>query len=114
MSDCIFEKIINKEIPAEIVFENEKVLAFKDIMPQAKIHLLFIHKEKTLNINDMSLNKSEQLQELFNAIRIYTEKEKLDETGFRVVTNLGRDGGQTVFYTHLHVLGGEQLGKFGK
>jgi histidine triad (HIT) family protein len=109
----IFEKIINKEIPCELVFENDVVIAFKDINPQAKEHYLFIHKEKTLNINAMAFNNPEQLEQLFSAIAEFTKSNDLEKDGFRIVTNINRNGGQTVFYTHLHVLGGEALGQFG-
>lgn len=114
MSDVtIFEKILNKEIPSEPVYENEKVYAFRDISPMAKEHYLFIHKEKTVNINEIADNRPEDLIDLFEAISEFTQKNGMAESGFRVVTNQGADAGQTVFYTHLHVLGGEKLGKFG-
>ncbi len=110
----IFEKILNKEIPTELVYEDEKVIAFNDISPQAEIHLLFIHKEKSENINDLMDKNPEQVKDLYHAIQKHTRAIGLDKTGFRVVTNLGPHGGQTVFYTHFHVLGGEQLGFFGR
>ncbi len=110
----IFEKILNKEISTEFVYEDEKVIAFNDIAPQAKTHLLFIHKEKSENVNDLMDKNAEQVKDLYQAIQKHTRKIGLDKTGFRVVTNLGSDGGQTVFYTHFHVLGGEQLGSFGR
>lgn len=114
MSDVtIFEKILNKEIPCEFIYEDEKVVAFKDIAPQAKEHYLFIHKEKTQNINELALKKPEQLADLFSAIAKFTQDNGLEQSGFRVVTNINRNGGQTVFYTHLHVLGGEPLRGFG-
>lgn len=110
----IFDKILNKELPTKFVYEDEKVVAFPDISPQAKIHILFIHKEKSENINQMMALNENQVKDLFHAIKKYTEKEKLDELGFRVVSNLGAFGGQTVLYTHFHVLAGEQLGSFGR
>ena len=114
MSDVtIFEKILNKEIPSTPVFENEKVYAFRDINPMAKEHYLFIHKDKTENINEMADNRPEDLIDLFEAIAKFTTDNGMTKSGFRVVTNFGADAGQTVFYTHLHVLGGERLGTFG-
>lgn len=110
----IFEKILNKEIPTEFVYEDEKVVAFNDIAPQAKTHLLFIHKEKSSNVNEMMEKNPEQIKDLFSAINKYTKENGLESSGFRVVTNLGAHGCQTVFYTHFHVLGGEQLGSFGR
>lgn len=109
MSDCIFCKIVDGKIPATKIFENETVIGFKDLRPQAKIHQLFIHKKHTKDINDLAKNDPAQLTDLFQAIQAYTEKEGLDQDGFRVITNQGRHGGQTVFHTHLHVLGGEPL-----
>ncbi len=114
MSDVtIFEKILNKQIPSTPVFENDKVYAFKDINPMSKEHYLFIHKEKTKDINDMSDNHPEHLADIFSAISKFTKEKGLDKSGFRVVSNIGADGGQTVFYTHVHVLGGEKLRAFG-
>lgn len=113
MSDCIFCKIVEGKIPSTKIYEDEKVIGFKDLRPQAAVHQLFIHKGHTKDINDLAKTEPSQLVDLFNAIRIYTEKEGLNKEGFRVVTNLGPHAGQTVFHTHLHVLGGEPLGHFG-
>lgn len=112
--DCLFCKMIEGKIPHTKIYENENVLGFVDIYPQAKKHYLFISKRHTQNINDMSKSDPQAFLEVFQAIQEFTQAEKLDETGFRVVTNLGRHGGQTVFHTHFHVLAGEQLGTFGK
>jgi len=109
MDDCLFCKMVAGEIPCEKVFESDKVLGFKDIYPQARTHLLFIHKEHTSNVNQMN---GDQLASIFDAIKSHTE-EGLVEAGFRVVTNFGANAGQTVFHTHFHVLGGEKLGGFG-
>lgn len=109
----IIDKILAKEIPATVVYEDDKVLAFLDIIPQAKTHLLFVHKEKTVDINDMAFEHPEHFTDLFKAIGNHTKESGLDKTGFRIVTNLGQDSGQTIFYTHLHVLGGEKLRGFG-
>lgn len=113
MSDCIFCKIVKGEIPSTKIFENENVIGFKDLRPQAAIHQLFIHKGHTKDINDLSKNDPQELSDVFNAIRTYTQTEGLDKNGFRVVTNLGPFAGQTVFHTHFHVLAGEPLGHFG-
>jgi histidine triad (HIT) family protein len=113
MSDCIFCKIIEGKIPSTKVYEDQSVLGFKDLHPQAKIHQLFIHKKHSKNINQISLEDPAQLVDLFHAIRMYSEEANLVQTGFRVVTNLGPHAGQTVFHTHLHVLAGEPLGQFG-
>lgn len=112
--DCLFCKMIEGEIPHTKVFENEKVLGFVDIYPQAREHYLFISKRHTKNINETSAEDSQALIEIFSAIKEFTQSKKLDENGFRVVTNLGKNAGQTVFHTHFHVLAGEMLGTFGK
>lgn len=114
MSDCLFCKIIKQEIPSEKVYENDNVYAFKDIYPQAKEHYLFISKSHTTNVNEL-VDNANDLQNIFQAIKEFTEKQTdLAKNGFRVVTNHGKHGCQTVFHTHFHVLGGEQLGSFGK
>lgn len=113
MSDCIFCKLVAGTIPSTKIYEDENVIGFKDLRPQAAIHQLFIHKKHTKDINELTKNDPSQLANLFNAIRIYTEKENLTKDGFRVVTNQGPNAGQTVFHTHLHVLAGEPLGHFG-
>ncbi len=111
--DCLFCKIINDEIPSTKVFENENVLGFVDINPMAKKHFLFIHKEHTTDINDLSLVHPNHLADVFSAIHSFTTDSGLSNSGFRVVTNKGSEAGQTVFHTHFHVLGGEQLKGFG-
>lgn len=112
MSESVFTKIINRELPASIVYENDKVIAIEDINPQAKIHLLFIHKEATKNVNQMTETKPEQLKDIFEAVLTYTREQGIEEDGFRVVTNINKFGCQTVFHTHFHLLAGEQLGGF--
>lgn len=113
MSDCLFCKILNKEIPSEMVFENDSVYGFKDISPMAKDHFLFISKKHTQNVSELIHSDPDSLVEIFKAIDIFTKSTNLNDNGFRVVTNLGKDGGQTVFHTHFHVLGGEKLKSFG-
>ncbi|MFZ4712359.1 MAG: HIT domain-containing protein [Bacteriovoracaceae bacterium] len=112
MKDCLFCRIFRGEIPSSKVYESPKVMAFKDLHPLAPVHVLFIHQEHSHNVNELT-TKPECLQDLFSAIADYTQKEKLDESGFRIVTNVGPHGGQTIFHTHFHVLGGTQLKGFG-
>lgn len=114
MSDCLFCKFISGEIKTEVIFENEKVLGFKDLYPQAKEHYLFIHKNHSTNVNQMSEETTSDIQDIFNAIREFTSGNALSQKGFRIVNNCGEDAGQTIFHTHFHVLGGEKLGTFGK
>lgn len=112
MDNCIFCKILKNEIPSKKVYEDDNVYGFVDLYPQAKTHLLFIHKSHTSNINEMA-NDPKAIGEVFTAIQTYTRSESMDQDGFRVVTNLGPQAGQTVFHTHFHVLAGEKLGRFG-
>ncbi|MCI0618774.1 histidine triad nucleotide-binding protein [bacterium] len=103
---CLFCKIINKEIPAKIVSEEDDWLAFRDINPQAPTHVLVIPKE---HIDNISNAKDEKLLgRLFQKAASIAKSENL-ENGFRVVVNTGDDGGQTVHHLHIHVLGGRQL-----
>lgn len=113
-NNCIFCKIYNNELPNKRVYEDERVVGFVDISPQAKTHLVFIHKNHTSNINEISDNDPSQLVDIFTAISKYTKESGLADYGFRTVMNSGSKAGQTVFHTHVHVLSGEQLGKFGR
>ena len=110
MSDCLFCKMIGDQIPCEKVFENKDVLGFKDIYPQAKEHYLFISKAHSTNVNEAD---EKNIAEVFSAIKEFTTSNDLEKDGFRVVTNLGVNGCQSVFHTHFHLLGGEKLGSFG-
>ncbi len=113
LENCLFCKIVREEIPAQKIYEDDHVIGFVDIHPQAKAHLLFIHKSHTKDINEMA-DSPQALTQVFHAIKKYTQERKFDEQGFRIVTNLGRHGGQTVFHTHFHVLADEPLGPFGR
>ena len=113
MENCIFCKIVKGDIPSTKVFEDEHVYAFKDLHPLAPIHLLFVSKHHTADINHMASVDHEHIGHVFKAIAAYTKDSGLDQKGFRVVTNSGKDGGQTVFHTHFHVLGGTTLRGFG-
>ncbi len=110
MSDCLFCKILNGDIPSKKVFENENVYAFADIQPLAKEHYLFIHRNHSKNVNEM---EPKDITDIFAAIKEFTQSNKLEEEGFRVVSNINDHGCQSVFHTHFHVLGGEQLKGFG-
>lgn len=114
MSDCLFCKIIKGEIPSNKVYENDNVYGFKDLYPQAREHYLFISKNHTKDVNEL-VDDTTELAHIFKAIQDFTQNEtELARNGFRIVTNLGQHGCQTVFHTHFHVLGGEQLSSFGK
>lgn len=113
MSECLFCKIVQGEVPATKVFEDENVVAFVDIKPSAKEHYLFISKKHTKNVNEMAASEPEGIVQVHQAIRAFTKEKGLEESGFRVVTNVNKNSGQVVFHTHFHVLGGEQLRGFG-
>jgi histidine triad (HIT) family protein len=110
MSDCIFCKIINKEIPSSIVFEDEQVLAFKDINPLAPVHLLIIPKKHMESLNQASPEDEGLLGHILIVARQLAQEFGVTDSGYRVVTNIGEDGGQVVKHLHFHVLGGKTLG----
>jgi histidine triad (HIT) family protein len=110
MPDDLFLKIINREIPADIVHETEELLAFRDIAPQAPVHILIIPKEPIRTINDLEASHSELVGKLFLAAAELAEREGIAEEGYRVVMNCNRAGGQAVYHIHLHLLGGRQMG----
>jgi histidine triad (HIT) family protein len=105
----IFDKILNKEIPATVVFENNDVLGFKDINPQAPIHVLFIPKIRIRTINDIQGNQAQLIGQLYLAARDYANQIGEDENGYRVVMNCNKNGGQDVYHIHLHFLAGRQM-----
>jgi len=108
MSDTIFSKIINREIPAEIIYEDDLALAFKDISPQAPVHFLVIPKKPIPQISAAQPEDQALLGHLLLTAKQVAEQVGLGN-GYRVVINNGADGGQTVYHLHLHVLGGRQL-----
>ena len=105
----IFTKIINKEISADILFENENVLAFRDINPQAPIHFLVIPKKEISTLNDLEETDKDIVGELFIVAKNLAKEEGIADSGYRTVFNCNEDGAQTVYHIHLHVLGGRQL-----
>ncbi|MFI6028958.1 histidine triad nucleotide-binding protein [Amycolatopsis magusensis] len=115
MSDAetLFEKIIAREIPAEIVHETENTLAFRDIQPQARVHVLVVPKKRYRNLAEFAAADPHGLAEVVATAAEVAEFEGITTSGYRVVFNTEGDAGQTVFHVHAHVLGGEQLGHFG-
>lgn len=109
MSEDLFEKIIAREIPADIVYETETVLAFRDINPQAPTHILIIPKEKIRTINDIADNQAVLIGELYLAARDIAKQADFADDGYRVVMNCGEVAGQTVWHIHLHLLAGRAL-----
>ncbi|MDF2591871.1 MAG: histidine triad nucleotide-binding protein [Clostridia bacterium] len=109
MSNCIFCKIINGEIPCNKVYEDDKILAFKDINPVAPIHIVVIPKQHVQSILDLDENTVSITIDVFNAINKIVRLLDIDKDGFRVVANTGINGGQTVSHLHYHILGGRSL-----
>ena len=105
----IFEKIIQREIPADIVYETEHVLAFRDINPQASTHVLVIPKKPISTVAEVDCSHEALMGKLMVAAAEVARIEGVDKTGYRLVVNHGNDGGQTVFHLHMHVIGGRKL-----
>jgi histidine triad (HIT) family protein len=110
LESCIFCKIINKQIPAEIVYEDDRVMAFKDIQPVAPVHVLIIPKKHISSIKEVNAEDAEYITAVHVAAAKIAEKMGVSDSGFRVITNCGADAGQTVFHLHYHLMGGRNLG----
>lgn len=110
MAETIFTKIINREIPAEIIYEDDDVLAFNDINPQAPTHFLVIPKKPIATINDIAEEDSALVGKLYLAAATIAKQNGFAESGYRAVMNCNPDGGQTVYHIHLHVLAGKPMG----
>lgn len=106
----IFEKIIDGELPCDKVFENEKVLAFRDIHPRAPVHILIVPKKAISSIQTMSLADYPYLVAIIEAAQEIARRLKLDQSGYRLLVNHGDHAGQTIHHLHFHLLGGEPLG----
>jgi len=109
VADTLFGKIIRREIPADVVYEDDEVLAFRDVSPQAPAHVLVIPKRPLANLLDAAPDDTLLLGQLLQAAAHVARTLGLDDSGFRVVVNVGPDGGQSVDHLHLHVLGGRPL-----
>ncbi len=109
MEDCIFCKIINKEIPASLVFEDERIIAFDDINPQAPVHVLLIPKDHFPSLNEIPEEKKDVLSHLLLKAREIAREKEIGERGYRIVLNTARESGQDVLHIHFHLLGGRQM-----
>jgi len=107
--DDLFVKIINREIPADIVYEDDEILAFRDIDPKAPVHLLVIPKRPIATLNDLEPADAELVGRLVLTARRLAAEAKIDEAGYRLVLNCNPGGGQSVYHIHLHLLGGRQM-----
>lgn len=109
MGETLFSRIIRGEIPATIVHEDEHVVGFKDVNPQAPVHVLFVPRRPIATLNALEPGDAELAGRLLLAAAAYARREGFAEDGYRVVMNCNRDGGQTVFHIHLHLLAGRAL-----
>ena len=110
MTDCLFCKIIRREIPASIVYEDDEVLAFNDINPQAPTHVLVVPKRHIATLNDAAVRRrSASSASIVRRAAAIAEERGISGGGFRTVFNTNRDAGQTVFHIHLHLLGGRSM-----
>jgi histidine triad (HIT) family protein len=109
MSETIFSKIIKREIPADIVYEDDEILAFRDINPQAPVHVLVIPKEEIATANDIRPEQTELVGRMVLTAQKIASDEGISEDGYRLVINCNQHGCQEVFHLHLHLLGGRQL-----
>lgn len=109
MSDCLFCKMVSGEIQPAKVYEDDHVLAFRDINPQAPVHVLIVPKEHIATLNDLEDGHADLIGRLYLAVKRIARQEGLAENGYRTVMNCNTDGGQTVFHLHLHLLGGRRM-----
>lgn len=109
MSESIFTKIINRTIPADIVYENDMVIAFKDIAPKAPVHVLIVPKKLIPTINDISAEDANYLSAILLSAKEIATLLGIEKDGYRLIMNCNEHGGQTVYHIHCHLLGGRQL-----
>ena len=107
--DCLFCGIVNKDIPAEIVYEDDKVISFRDIQAQAPQHILTIPKKHISTINDIGDEDKELLGHMISTAKTIAKEQGIAEDGYRLVMNCNEQGGQTVYHIHLHMLGGRRM-----
>ena len=109
MGKTIFQKIIDREIDADIVFENDNIIAFNDINPIAPVHVLIVPKKPIESINSIEKEDDHLIGEMFLVAKELAKKLKIKDSGYRIVFNTNDDGGQTVYHIHLHLIGGRKL-----
>ncbi len=110
MNECVFCNIANKSLSSEILFENDRVLVIRDILPKAPVHLLILPKEHIVSISHLKDEQAPLLGEMIVIARQMGEKFGVSETGYKLMFNVGRDGGQVIPHLHLHLLGGKNMG----
>ena len=109
MESCLFCRIANRELPAKVVYEDERVVAFHDIAPQAPVHVLIVPRKHIATLNDVTVEDAELVAHLFQVARKLAAQFGVDQKGYRTVFNVNAEAGQTVFHLHLHVVGGRRL-----
>jgi len=109
--ETIFRKIINKEIPSDMLYQDEFVTAFRDISPQAKTHILIIPNKLIATVNDIEIEDELLVGKLYSVAKQLAKQEGIADSGYRLIMNCNGDGGQEVYHIHLHLLGGQRLGK---
>jgi histidine triad (HIT) family protein len=109
--ETIFRKIINKEIPSDMLYQDDFVTAFRDISPKAPTHILIIPNKLIATANDIEVTDEALIGKLYTVAKNLAIKEGIAESGYRLIMNCNQDGGQEVFHIHLHLLGGKALGK---
>ena len=110
MENCVFCKIINKEISSDIVYEDDKIIAFKDINPATPIHILVVPKKHIETLLDVKKEDSELIAHIYQVINKVARDNNFADDGFRFITNCGRDSGQEVMHIHFHILAGTKMG----
>jgi histidine triad (HIT) family protein len=106
----VFTKIINRELPSKIVYEDDLVIAFHDIQPIAPVHILIVPKKEIATVNDVTEEDEPALGRMFTVAARIAREFNIAESGYRLVTNCNSDGGQEVFHIHMHLMGGERIG----
>ncbi len=109
MTDCLFCRMVAREIEPDVVYETERVLAFKDLDPQGPVHILIIPKEHISTINDLNETHVHVAGEMMLAAQVVANKLNIAENGFRLIMNCNEYGGQSVYHIHMHLIGGRQL-----
>lgn len=110
MDGCIFCKIIDKQIPSTIIYEDDKVLAFNDINPVAPVHVIIIPKIHIANVNEITSENASILGDIHIAAKKIAKKLDIADKGYRLINNCGEDAGQTISHLHYHLIGGKKLG----
>lgn len=110
MQDCVFCKIVDRQLPSTVVYEDDKVMAFNDINPVAPIHVIIIPKEHIANVNGLTEENAQVMGDIHLAAKKIAEKLGIADKGYRLINNCGPDAGQTVFHLHYHLIAGVKLG----